>query len=113
MEILDDPERQVIASEAVRLEVMPKSIYEKRQEERAAFDEIFQKSEMLSWKLEVLRKAYDLACRYGIAALDAIHLAFAVDAQVDEFVTAEKPTKSLFRFNQAGTKPRIHSLQER
>lgn len=112
LEILDSPERQVFISDAVRLEILPKPIYEKHLDEQSTLEELFESSETLPWKLEILREAYDLACHYGIAAMDSIHLAFAVNAQVDEFITAERSEKPLFRFNQRGTKPQIRSLRD-
>ncbi len=41
--------------------------------------------------------AKDLACRYGLAALDATHLAVAVVSRADELVSGEKPAKPLYR----------------
>jgi hypothetical protein len=34
---------------------------------------------------------------HGIAAMDAIHVAHAATAGVDEFISAEKSTKPMFR----------------
>lgn len=34
---------------------------------------------------------------HGIAAMDAIHVAHAIAAGVDEFVSAEKPSRPMFR----------------
>lgn len=45
----------------------------------------------------MLSNAQHVAEQYGIAAMDAIHVAHALEAGVDEFVTSEKPTKPLFR----------------
>jgi predicted nucleic acid-binding protein len=40
--------------------------------------------------------AYDLACRFGLGALDALHVA-AASAQGAELISAEKPTKPIYR----------------
>jgi len=96
-EILDDPDRALVASDAVRLEVQPKPRYEKRQKEIEFYDEVLNQAEQVKWSIDTLYRAHDLAEKYGIAAVDAIHVAIALDAAVDEFVTAEKSTKPMFR----------------
>ncbi len=112
LQVLDDPQRLLVVSAAVRLEVMPKAIFEKRQDEQAEFEQFFQQTEEIPWSVEILQKAYDLACEYGLAALDSIHLGFAVAAGTDEFITTEKTTKPLFRFNRENNKPLVRSLPE-
>lgn len=97
MAILDDPQRALVVSDAVRLEVMPKPLYENQQQESAFYAAIFGAAEQIPWQVSTLEQAHELAQRYGIAAMDAIHVATAIAAQVDEFVSAEKPTKPMFR----------------
>ena len=97
MEILDDPDRVLVASDAVRLEVQPKPRYEKRQQEIDFYNAVLDQAEHLKWRTDTLYRAHNLAEMHGIAAMDAIHVATALDAGVDEFVTAEKPTKPMFR----------------
>lgn len=107
IEILDDPERILVASDAVRLEVRPKPRYEKRQEEIDFYDAVLAQAEHLKWCIDTLYRAHDLAEKHGIAAMDAIHVAMALDGNVDEFVTAEKPTKPMFRIAEL----RMHSIR--
>ncbi len=107
IEILDDPERILVASDAVRLEVQPKPRYEKRQQEIDFYEAVLGQAEYLEWRTETLYRAQDLAEKYGIAAMDAIHVATALDAGVDEFVTAEKSSKPMFRVNEL----RMHSIR--
>ena len=95
--ILDDPDRTLLVSDALWLEVMPKAIYEKRQGELAFYQSIFARSEHCPWRLDVLQQAHGLAQRYGIAAMDSIHVATALAASADEFISGEKPTKPMFR----------------
>lgn len=106
-------DREIILSEAVRLEVMPRAIYEQRHEEQKAIEEIFSLASVLEWSVPVLEEAYQLACENGIAAMDAIHLAFAVKAEADELVTTEKRSKPLFRFNTSRSSPQVVSIYER
>jgi|DewCreStandDraft_1066081.scaffolds.fasta_scaffold00043_64 predicted nucleic acid-binding protein len=111
--LVNDPDREIILSEAVRLEVMPRAIYEQRHEEQKAIEEIFSLASVLEWSVPVLEEAYQLACENGIAAMDAIHLAFAVKAEADELVTTEKRSKPLFRFNTSRSSPQVVSIYER
>ena len=97
LEILDDPSRSFVLSDAVRLEILPKAVFEKRQDEVEFYEAIFSQSEGLNWSIDTLHRAFDVAQKYGIATIDAIHVATALDARVDEMVTAEKPTKPMFR----------------
>ena len=108
LHILDNPNYRIVLSEAVRLEILPKPVYEKRQDEQRYFEQIFSAAECLPWRLEVLNQAYRLACDHGIAAMDAVHLAMAISARVDAFVTGEKPQKPLFRYRAIP----IHSLRD-
>lgn len=107
MAILDDPARQLIVSDAVWLEVMPKPIYHQREPEQTFYQAIFDAAEVIPWRIEALHQAHELAKRHGIAAMDAIHLALAISAQADEFVSAERPEKPMFRL----TELRVRSIR--
>ena len=108
MQILDDPDRTLLVSDAVWLETMPKPIYEKQREEIEFHEAVFSGAERLEWNLSTLVHAADVAQQYGIAAMDAIHVAHALDAQSDELATAEKSTRPMFRVQGI----RILSIQE-
>ncbi|MHB1201804.1 MAG: type II toxin-antitoxin system VapC family toxin [Acidithiobacillus sp.] len=97
LQIIDDDDRQLVASDAVRLETLPKPRYEGNQTEIDFYETIFNYAEVLPWTTNVLSLAQQLAEKYGIAAMDAIHVSFAVSAKVDELVTKEKSTKPMFR----------------
>lgn len=100
LEILDDAERQLVVSDAVLLEVMPKARYQRNSEEISFYEAVFEYAEKCNWNVEVLQKAQSFAEKYGIAAMDAIHIATAIDAEAEEFITAEKSTKPMFRVNE-------------
>ncbi|MCL1825810.1 MAG: PIN domain-containing protein [Betaproteobacteria bacterium] len=108
IEILDDPERELLVSEAVWLEVMPKPIYEKQQKEREFYETVFETSKRLTWSTPSLARAAHVAQQYGIAAMDAIHVAQALDACAEELITAEKPSKPIFRVQDIA----VRSIQE-
>jgi len=47
-------DRALLVSDALWLEVMPKAIYEKRQDEVAFYQTIFERAEHCPWQLDVL-----------------------------------------------------------
>lgn len=97
LEVLDDPERSLIVSDAVRLETLPKAHYHREMDEVQFLQEIFSVAENVSWNCDVLENAFELAKDHGIAAMDAIHVANAMAAGADELVTSEGDTKPMFR----------------
>lgn len=95
--VLDDPDRSLVVSDAVWLEVFPKALFHRQQEEAAFYEAVFEQAEKLRWDTATLYRAHDLARAHGLGAMDAIHVAHALDAQVDELITAEKSSKPMFR----------------
>ena len=97
-EILADPRRTFVVSNALWLELMPKAVYNKRTDEAAFYADFFGRAEQYQpWNLAVLQSAQQLATTYGLSAMDAIHIAHAIDAGADEFISAERLTKPMFR----------------
>jgi predicted nucleic acid-binding protein len=45
----------------------------------------------------VVPQAQSIAAQYGIAAMDALHIASAIAIGAEEFITTEKNTKPMFR----------------
>ncbi len=45
----------------------------------------------------IAEQAYQEACKAGLAALDALHMAAAMSVGAEELVTTEKPDKPIFR----------------
>mgnify|MGYP000858402730 CR=1 FL=1 len=97
LEMLDATDTERVVSDAVWLEVFPKPLHQNRQDEVAFYRAIFDQAVHLPWSLDVLHLAQELARQHGIAAMDAIHAAFAIQHDVDELLTAERPEKPLFR----------------
>lgn len=97
IDILEDPARVLIVSDALWLEVMPKTVYFAQDEERAFYQGVFARAEYLAWSAELVDSAKRLAQLYGLAAMDAIHVAVALAASADEFISGEKPTRPMFR----------------
>ena len=47
----------------------------------------------------------------AMAAMDAVHIAVALEAKADEFVSAEKPNKPMFRVTEIATVSLWRELQ--
>jgi len=98
LEVLGDSNRQFASSEFVKLEVIPKAIYHKQAEEVQFYEEFFSAVSYWANDLEkVFQDAYNIGCKYGLAAMDALHIAAALSLDAEEFITTEKPTKPMFR----------------
>jgi hypothetical protein len=102
--ILEDPERVLIVSDALWLEVMPKTIYHAQIEEGVFYQAVFARAESLPWSTELVDSAKRLAQSYGLAAMDAIHIAVALAAGADEFISGERPGKPMFRVKEMTTR---------
>lgn len=97
LEVLEDPDRLMIVSDALWHEVMPKAIYFAKPAEENFYRSVFARAEQLAWSQELVELAKRLAQGYGLAAMDAVHLAVAVASGADEFVSGERPGKPMFR----------------
>ena len=96
MEIIDDPNREFIVSDYLKLEVIPKPTFHRFHEE-IEFMQTFIDSASLqvSPKPSITALAITLACQYDLPPLDALHAGTAVESKADELVTLEKPEKPL------------------
>jgi predicted nucleic acid-binding protein len=98
LEILGDSQREFASSEFVKLEVNPKAVYSKQTEEAQFYEEFF--SDVTYWASDlthIVREAYQIASQYGLAAMDALHVAAALSVGAEELVTTEKKTKPMHR----------------
>jgi predicted nucleic acid-binding protein len=98
MAILDDPEREFVASPFLRLEVLPQALFNKRHAEVAFYEAFF--SAVTRWTTDlagIVEAAQREASTCGVEAMDALHVAAAASAGAIELVTTEKPTRSIHR----------------
>ena len=96
LEVLDDPERQFVVSDFLRLEVLPKPTFLHRTEEVQFMRTFFEHAEEdVPSSKEVTGYALDLAAKYDMGAMDALHVGTALMADVDELVTLEKETNPM------------------
>lgn len=104
MSIIDDKNRQFISSYFVKLEVLSKAIYHKQNSEISFYEAFFTNCVLWANDLEqIVQLAQELANKYGINALDALHIASAISSNANEFVTTEKLTKPLHRVQEIKT----------
>jgi predicted nucleic acid-binding protein len=96
--ILDDPERVFVTSDYVRMEVLPKALYHRQSEEVLLYERFFSRAaQIVPSSASLMQQAYAQACTFGLAALDAFHLAAAKFSGAEEFITTERPATPLFR----------------
>jgi predicted nucleic acid-binding protein len=96
--ILEDQEREFASSMFVRLEVLPKATYFDRKIEVQFYESYFSEVEFWASDLDqLIDNAYGLACQYGLAAIDALHVAAAFAVGAEELITTEKPTNPMHR----------------
>lgn len=98
LSILDDPSRTFAASEFLRLEVLPKAIFERQRDEKDFYEGFFIR--VIQWAItneSLVDAAFKLASEHGLAAMDALHVVAARALGAEEYVTGEKPTKPVFR----------------
>jgi hypothetical protein len=98
LDILGDARRQFVTSDFVRLELLPKPICYGKDEERRFYETFFASAEhTVRASRSLIEDAEREAATVGLSAMDALHIAAARRAECDEFVTAEKTTKPIFR----------------
>ena len=95
--ILDDPKRVFLTSPFVRLEVTPKALYNKRQDEYRFYQSFFRRAAFCDDLKSMLNHADKESAKSGIGAMDSLHIAAAYLLHADEFITSEKPGKSIYR----------------
>lgn len=96
--ILNDPQRDFASSSFVRLEVLPKAIWTRKQDEQTFYETFF--NTVSHWpgsNDDVITQAESEAAAVGLSGMDALHVAAAVLLGAAELVTIEKPSKSLHR----------------
>ena len=77
-QILNDENREFASSRFVQLEVLPKAIFNKQQDETEFYETFF--NAVIYWATDleqIIQNAQQIASTYGLAAMDAIHVAAA------------------------------------
>jgi predicted nucleic acid-binding protein len=98
LQIIRDPSREFSSSQFLKLEVLPKAIFNKRTLEAEFYEAYFESVAYWATDIEKLCHAgYREAANFGLGAMDALHVAAAVETDSDEFITSEKLSKSIHR----------------
>ena len=97
LKLLTDPKRNLVVSDFLRLEVLPKPTYNKRQEEIEFMRLVLDSAENLKTTEAMVHVAIKLASKYDLTPIDALHVGAASIGKVDEFATFEKLDKPLCR----------------
>jgi predicted nucleic acid-binding protein len=92
-----DSERDYLFSDYLWLETMPKMLYNKRFDQAATTLAFFEKASFVPASQQIIDKARELASKFGLAAMDALHASAAIVGGAREFLTFEKPEKPFFR----------------
>lgn len=95
-QILNDPGRTFVASAFLKLEILPKAQWFNKKREIDFYESFFHAVEGWAPDSELIAPARDLACKFGLGALDALHICAAKHFDA-EFISAEKPTKPIYR----------------
>lgn len=97
-QILNDENREFASSCFVQLEVLPKAIFNQQQDEIEFYETFFSAVKYWATDLEqIIKNAQKISGNYGLAAMDAMHIAAALQIQADRFITTEKPSKPMHR----------------
>ena len=94
--IIEDERRTFIVSDALWLELMPSPLRNKRTNEVAFYENFFARARHIPMTDAIMRRARSLSARYFIDAMDAIHIAYALEAGADQFISAENSTRPMF-----------------
>ncbi|NJN87798.1 MAG: nucleic acid-binding protein [Leptolyngbyaceae cyanobacterium SL_7_1] len=98
LQVLQDSEREFASSSFLKLEVLPKAIYNQRLPEIKFYEIYF--NAVTYWAsdiAELVEGAYQESAQFGLGAMDALHVAAAVSVGAVELLTYEKPEKSIYR----------------
>jgi predicted nucleic acid-binding protein len=95
LSVLGDPDREFVATFFLELEVLPIPTKYSRQKEAAFYRRFLDGVSTWIAPDQIMQPAFDLACKYGLGAIDSLHVAAAIVAGA-EFVSAEKPTKPIY-----------------
>ena len=98
MEVLDDPTREFASSTFVQLEVLPKALYRNDQYEVDFYDTFFRSVTHWAQPIDgVVTTAHEEGAKWGLSAVDALHVAGAKFLEANELVTTERREKPLHR----------------
>lgn len=96
--VISDLSRVFLSSPFVKLEVFPKANWNKNAPEVNFYQRFF--ANVSEWATDcdhLVNEALTVGNRYGLGAMDALHIAAALEMGADEFITSERTTSPLMR----------------
>jgi predicted nucleic acid-binding protein len=98
LKILDDQSREFASSPFIKLEVLPKAIYNGKKEEIEFYEAFFDSVSFWEDDLAgIVEAGNTIACSFGLAAMDSLHVAAAIMSGSEELVTTERASKPIHR----------------
>ena len=97
LQFIEDSERELASSIFLKLEVLPKSIFNKREQEIRFYESFF--SAVSYWAMDIdliLRNAYREASEFGLGAMDALHKITAPVRMLNYFYLPKSMTAGEF-----------------
>ncbi|MBI4909340.1 MAG: nucleic acid-binding protein [Acidobacteria bacterium] len=86
-----------LTSPFVRHEVSPKAQFNRRADEYRFYQRYFKQATFCDDLKAILNLASKEAAKSGVNSMDSLHVAAAHLLRADEFITTEKPGKSIYR----------------
>ena len=97
LQTLEDPGRLFLTSPFVRLEVLPKAIFNKQADETRFYERFFARAMVARDLKAIFILGEKEAASSGVGPMDSLHIAAAHLLKADEFITTERPNKSIHR----------------
>jgi len=98
LDVLFNPEFEFVSSIFLKMEVLPKAIYNGQQVEKEFYDDFF--DAVVAWATvtdQLIQDAYQEASHSGLGAMDALHVVAALSLEAEQLITSEKLTSSIHR----------------
>lgn len=96
LKLLGDRRREFAATDFLRLELIPIPLRHGHHDQVKFYEAFFKRVAVWIEPQAFVDDAYDLACRYGLGAMDALHVAAAAFIKA-EFFSTEKAGKPLYQ----------------
>ena len=97
LQVLEDPGRVFLTSPFVRLEMLPKALFNKQANETRFYEHYFARAEFATDLTAIFNLGEKEAGRSGVGSMDSLHIAAAHLLKADAFITTERPTSSIHR----------------
>jgi hypothetical protein len=98
IETLNDTNRKFMAVDFVALEVIPKPIFNKIQDQALFYKLFFDEAPIhVEVTSDVTNLALQLASEHNIGPMDSLIVSSAIIGGADELITMEKPTKPMYK----------------